>query len=83
MSYPSPCEKCPKDGTKHCNYEHCRPWLIRYRYRQRQINAYAEKVLPAYLAKQNAQAEKCVCCGEIIPEGRQVCPACEGGAKDG
>lgn len=19
----------------------------------------------------------CVCCGEIIPEGRQVCPACE------
>lgn len=21
--------------------------------------------------------ERCVCCGEIIPEGRQVCPACE------
>ena len=21
--------------------------------------------------------EKCVCCGEIIPEGRQVCPSCE------
>ena len=20
---------------------------------------------------------RCVCCGEIIPEGRQVCPACE------
>ena len=19
----------------------------------------------------------CVCCGEIIPEGRQVCPRCE------
>ena len=19
----------------------------------------------------------CICCGEIIPEGRQVCPACE------
>ena len=19
----------------------------------------------------------CVCCGEIIPEGRQVCPSCE------
>lgn len=22
-------------------------------------------------------AEFCVCCGEIIPEGRQVCPDCE------
>ena len=20
---------------------------------------------------------RCVCCGEIIPEGRQVCPRCE------
>jgi hypothetical protein len=23
---------------------------------------------------------RCVCCGEIIPEGRQVCPSCEKGA---
>ena len=22
-------------------------------------------------------ANRCVCCGEIIPEGRQVCPNCE------
>lgn len=22
-------------------------------------------------------ADTCVCCGEIIPEGRQVCPKCE------
>lgn len=21
---------------------------------------------------------KCICCGEIIPEGRYVCPICEG-----
>jgi ribonucleoside-triphosphate reductase len=20
---------------------------------------------------------RCICCGEIIPEGRQVCPVCE------
>lgn len=20
---------------------------------------------------------RCICCGEIIPEGRQVCPKCE------
>lgn len=22
-------------------------------------------------------AETCVCCGAIIPEGRQICPTCE------
>lgn len=22
-------------------------------------------------------AETCVCCGAVIPEGRQVCPDCE------
>lgn len=22
-------------------------------------------------------AEHCICCGEVIPEGRQVCPKCE------
>lgn len=22
-------------------------------------------------------ANKCVCCGAIIPEGRQICPNCE------
>lgn len=21
---------------------------------------------------------RCICCGEIIPEGRHVCPTCEG-----
>lgn len=26
-------------------------------------------------------ADRCVCCGAIIPEGRQVCPACEGGKQ--
>ena len=26
-------------------------------------------------------AERCVCCGEIIPEGRQVCPNCERALK--
>ena len=23
-------------------------------------------------------ADRCVCCGDVIPEGRQVCPKCEG-----
>lgn len=26
--------------------------------------------------------ERCVCCGEIIPEGRQVCPGCEAKLKN-
>ena len=50
-AYPSPCEKCPKDGTKECLREKCEPWVVRYKYRQKQINAYAEKVLPAYYAR--------------------------------
>lgn len=24
---------------------------------------------------------RCVCCGEVIPEGRQVCPKCEKGEQ--
>ena len=29
-----------------------------------------------------SDADRCVCCGEIIPEGRQVCPDCEDRAED-
>lgn len=25
----------------------------------------------------NATENRCVCCGSVIPEGRQVCPVCE------
>lgn len=28
-----------------------------------------------------ATADRCVCCGDVIPEGRQVCPKYEGGGK--
>lgn len=27
--------------------------------------------------KAKTKAERCVCCDEVIPEGRQVCPKCE------
>lgn len=27
----------------------------------------------------NVSDNTCVCCGEIIPEGRQICPKCEKG----
>lgn len=26
--------------------------------------------------------DRCVCCGEIIPEGRHICPNCEGSVKE-
>lgn len=39
MNYPSPCEKCHRDGK--CGG--CKDWEIRYRYRQKQINAYAQR----------------------------------------
>lgn len=29
----------------------------------------------------NIGVETCVCCGEIIPEGRQMCPSCENDIK--
>lgn len=28
-----------------------------------------------------ASVDRCVCCGEIIPEGTQVCPKCLGASK--
>ena len=33
----------------------------------------------AQMEQAGKNAEHCVCCGEIIPEGRQVCPTCENG----
>lgn len=34
-----------------------------------------------YIALHPSPADRCVCCGEIIPEGRMVCPNCENGAQ--
>ena len=28
-----------------------------------------------------ANVDRCVCCGAIVPEGRQVCPNCEEAVK--
>lgn len=33
------------------------------------------------LEQAGKNAEKCVCCGAVIPEGRQVCPVCFRGGK--
>lgn len=28
--------------------------------------------------RKNLGGDRCVCCGEIVPEGRWVCPICAG-----
>ena len=44
MNYPNPCDKCQHDKNGACSiYDRCEKWLTRYRYRQKQINAYAVK----------------------------------------
>ena len=47
-SYPSPCDNCPHNETGCRRYRNCEKWKTRYLYRQKQINAYAKKVLPGY-----------------------------------
>lgn len=43
-NYPNPCDKC--SDVSCCQFAYgCREWQIRYRYRQKQINAYAKKIL--------------------------------------
>ena len=34
-------------------------------------------------AAQETDEPGCVSCGDVIPEGRQVCPNCERSAEDG
>ena len=56
-----------------------------------ECNAYGERAeasqwlpwlkQPAETHTENA--DRCVCCGEIIPEGRQVCPNCLVDVKKG
>ena len=45
MNYPSPCDSCTdrKCEVYSGAYLHCHAWLTRYRYRQKQINAFANK----------------------------------------
>lgn len=40
-AYPNPCDTCEEEPTCQKQYG-CAKWLIRYRYRQKQINAYGK-----------------------------------------
>ena len=33
------------------------------------------------IGRMNKMEDRCICCGDIIPEGRQVCPNCEESVK--
>lgn len=41
MKYPNPCDTC----IRCVNLRGCDRWLTRYRYRQKQINAFAEQLM--------------------------------------
>ena len=63
MNYPSPCDTCDKGY----GCPGCKKWEIRYRYRQKQINAYAKQ---AYLAKVKPLPENKFCYSHPDEVGR-------------
>ena len=66
-NYPSPCVKCEHNNGGSCSkYKSCQPWLTRYRYRQKQINAYAKKVMPEYEAKLKEKQEKIALLNKLL-----------------
>lgn len=63
----------PTDGSVYgwCNYTPDGLGL-----KDRLSNDYCSRAV-----KRIDNAEHCVCCGDVIPEGRQVCPKCEEESK--
>ena len=51
--YPSPCLSCTVDELS-CQGTRCERWLIRYRYRQKQINAYAKRLVEGTVSGSNS-----------------------------
>lgn len=46
--------------------------------RQRYVGVIGAEEVP-----DDVGGERCVCCGEVVPEGRMVCPVCESGQWPG
>ncbi len=46
--------------------------------RQRYVGVIGEEEVP-----DDVGGDRCVCCGEMVPEGRMVCPVCEAGQWPG
>jgi len=50
-TYPNPCDTCKSAASCRLGYG-CTDWQIRYRYRQKQINAYARNLLRVKITEQ-------------------------------
>jgi predicted nucleic acid-binding Zn ribbon protein len=48
----------------------------------RGIDGFIADLLEEYMIREISNEEKCLVCGEVIPEGRQVCPNCEEGGDN-
>lgn len=46
--------------------------------RQQYVGVIGADEVPDYVG-----GDRCVCCGEVVPEGRMVCPACGAGRWPG
>ena len=48
----------------------------------RGIDDFIADLLEEYMIREISNEEKCLVCGDVIPEGRQVCPNCEEGGDN-
>ncbi len=74
--YPSPCEGCDKKKFDSCAiYYRCPEWLTRYRYKQKQINAYHRKVNTPIYERMDGFAYDPITTKEFVENG--PCAKCD------
>ena len=68
-----PCENCQKvkDPERCFRTQKCEDWMEWFRAEWAEIRAVGLGL------RLRCREETCVSCGAVIPEGRQICPACE------
>ena len=71
-----PCEDCQKvkEPERCFQTQKCDEWMAWFRAEWEEIRQAARSV--------RRGEETCVSCGATIPEGRQICPACESRAEE-
>lgn len=80
----NPLLNMPKDALEYIQSLENWLWVARVELKKmREQLAKAKHDLDRYGRRIKEQAAKCVSCGDVIPEGRQVCPTCEKGENDG
>lgn len=71
---------------KHPNCEYCEHRFMGFDKciaTQKAIRPMTARKCPCYKPKKWSFDNTCVCCGTVIPEGRQVCRRCEENAEEG